>query len=215
MHARHASRANLGWPLVTGTTLMAMGHRGRGPWHGHRGGLHGGFGPSGGFGGPDFLRGYGRGKARRGDIRTAMLLLLAEEPRNGYQIIQELESRSGGGWRASAGSVYPGLQQLDDEGLVRAEESGGRKLFHLTDEGRAAVDALPADQPPPWEAMAGDVGDERHGTVHLLRQVAGATMQVIQAGTEAQVKEAGRILTDARKALYRLLAEDEPQEDAE
>jgi DNA-binding PadR family transcriptional regulator len=144
-----------------------------------------------------------------------MLLLLAEEPRNGYQIIQELESRSGGGWRASAGSVYPGLQQLDDEGLVRAEESGGRKLFHLTDEGRAAVDALPADQPPPWEAMAGDVDDQRHATVHLVRQVAGATMQVIQAGTEAQVKEAGRILTDARRALYRLLAEDEPRDDAE
>ncbi len=88
-----------------------------------------------GGGGP--WRGGGR-KARRGDIRTAALLLLAEEPRNGYQIMQEVQERSEGAWRPSPGSVYPALQQLEDEGLIRSEEVDGRKLFRLTDEGLAA-----------------------------------------------------------------------------
>src|SRR5213080_1684473 len=94
---------------------------------------HGGFGSGGGP--------YWRGrKARRGDIRTAALLLLAEEPRNGYQIMQEVEERSGGVWRPSPGSVYPALSQLEDEGLIRSEESDGRKVFALTDAGRAQVE---------------------------------------------------------------------------
>ena len=88
-----------------------------------------GFGP-----GPRGPRGRGR-KARRGDIRTAALLLLAEEPRNGYQIMQEVEERSGGVWSPSPGSVYPALAQLEDEGLIRSEEIDGRKLFALTDAG--------------------------------------------------------------------------------
>ena len=98
---------------------------------------------------PDGLRrtgrprrsGRGGGRARRGDVRTALLTLLAEEPRNGYQLMQEIERRSEGVWRPSPGSVYPALQQLEDEGLVRAEETDGRKLFHLTDEGRKAAEA--------------------------------------------------------------------------
>src|SRR6266576_1975130 len=121
------------------------GARGRcGPSvHRHR--RHGcGPGPVGDFGGGP-LGGWGRGprgrgrKARRADIRTAALLLLAEEPRNGYQIMQEVEERSNGLWRPSPGSVYPALQQLEDEGLIRSEEIDGRKLFELTDEGRAYV----------------------------------------------------------------------------
>src|ERR1700691_3802503 len=117
--------------------------RGRGHGHGRHGGGHRqrGFGPGGGyggfpFGGPGgggpFGRGRGR-KARRGDIRTAALLLLAEEPRNGYQIMQEVEERSDGVWRPSPGSAYPALQQLEDEGLIRSEKIDGRKLFQLTD----------------------------------------------------------------------------------
>src|SRR6185312_4251808 len=100
-----------------------------------------GYGPRGEFGGPfggfpgGGPRGRGR-KARRGDIRTAALLLLSEEPRNGYQIMQEVQERSGGVWRASPGSVYPALSQLEDEGLIRSEEHDGRKHYVLTDEGR-------------------------------------------------------------------------------
>ncbi len=114
------------------------GHRQRGDWAGAG---YGGFpfGGPGGRGGP-FGRGRGRGrKARRGDIRTAALLLLAEEPRNGYQIMQEVEERSDGFWRPSPGSVYPALQQLEDEGLIRSEEIEGRKLFRLTDAGEAQL----------------------------------------------------------------------------
>src|SRR5271163_5095298 len=102
--------------------------------------------PRGEFGGPPFgrmghpggPRGRGR-RARRGDIRTAALLLLAEEPRNGYQIMQEVQERSGGLWSPSPGSVYPALQQLEDEGLIRTQEGDGRKLFAITDEGRALL----------------------------------------------------------------------------
>ena len=79
---------------------------------------------------------------RRGDVRAAALSLLAEGPRNGYQIIQEISERTNGVWRPSPGSVYPALQQLEDEGLIRAETSeSGRKAFALTDEGRAYADS--------------------------------------------------------------------------
>ena len=84
-------------------------------------------------------RGRGR-RIRRGDVRAAILLLLEEEPRNGYQVMQELESRSGGTWRPSPGSVYPALQLLADEGLVRSEARDGGNVFELTDAGRAHVE---------------------------------------------------------------------------
>src|ERR1700723_2579789 len=113
--------------------------------HGPRGEDFGGF-PFGGEGpgfGPGGPRWRGGRKARRGDIRTAALLLLAEEPRNGYQIMQEVQERSEGAWSPSPGSVYPALAQLEDEGLIRSQETDGRKLFHITDAGRAAVDERP------------------------------------------------------------------------
>src|SRR5271168_4899269 len=112
-----------------------------GPRHGCRTGRQAGargiaYGPRGEFGGSGrgfgFGGGPGRGRgrrARRGDIRMAALLLLAEEPRNGYQIMQEVQERSGGVWSPSPGSVYPALQQLEDEGLIRTQEDDGRKLF--------------------------------------------------------------------------------------
>src|SRR5690349_3208445 len=124
-------------------------HRGFGRAHGHG---QQGFGPGGplGPGGPFGPFGRGR-RARRGDIRTAALLLLAEEPRNGYQIMQELEERSGGAWRPSPGSVYPALAQLEDEGLVRVEEVDGRKTYALTDAGRAYVQERKLGAP--WEQL--------------------------------------------------------------
>ena len=184
--------------------LRAMAGRGR-----HRG--------PGGRGGPFFRgpwmgplgEGLGRRKARRGDLRTAVLLLLAEEPRNGYQIMQELEERSEGLWRPSPGSVYPTLQQLEDEGMIRSDEQDGRRLYHLTDAGRAFVADRPEDQPPPWETFADTFSDQHAEFGALMRDVAMAFVQVQHAGTEAQVAEARRVLTDARRALYRILAEDE------
>ena len=181
------------------------GHCGphRGPSrHRHRGfgGGWGGFGPGGG------PRGRGR-KARRGDIRTAALLLLAEEPRNGYQIMQEVEERSDGVWRPSPGSVYPALQQLEDEGLIRSQESDGRKVFALTDEGRAHVEQRDADAPAPWDQMSGDVSDEAHELGKLMRELASAFVQIMRTGSEAQMARAREVLSAARRDLYRILAD--------
>jgi DNA-binding PadR family transcriptional regulator len=202
-----------------GVLRMAMSHRGpgrHGPGRGrHRRGFGGG--PEGGFGGfgfgpggPGGGRGRGR-KARRGDIRTAALLLLAEEPRNGYQIMQEVEQRSDGVWRPSPGSVYPALQQLEDEGLIRSQESDGRKLFALTDAGQTYVQERGSDKPAPWEQMSGDVSDEAHQLGRLMRELAIAFGQVMHSGGPAQLAQAREVLSTARRDLYRILADGEPE----
>ncbi len=172
--------------------------------HGHHAGAWGGgFGPFPfGPGGPGR-----RGKARRGDVRTAVLLLLAEEPRNGYQLMQEIEQRSGGAWRPSAGSIYPAIQLLEDEGLVRSEDDGGRTLLHLTDAGRDAVAARDAEQPAPWEQMADDVGDDVRAMWGTFREIASALAQITQTGSEGQRAEARRLLAETRRRLYLMLAD--------
>ena len=174
-------------------------HRGR-----HRGRPGFGGGPFG-FPGPGFGRGGPR--ARRGDVRAALLALLAEEPRNGYQLMQEIERRSDGVWRPSPGSVYPALQQLEDEGLVRASEHEGRKLFELTDEGRAAAAEQPA---APWEAVSDTVDADVWELFGVARQVGMAIFQLAQAGSPEQVAAAREVLNNARRALYGILAEDRP-----
>jgi DNA-binding PadR family transcriptional regulator len=197
--------------------LRAMAGRG-----GRRFGPGGpGFGPPRGPGrGDPFMdplfggipRGFGRRpKARRGDVRLAALLLLAEEPRNGYQIMQELEERSQGIWRPSPGSVYPALQQLEDEGLIRSEETDGRRLYHLTDAGRAYVAERPEDQPAPWETFTDTLSDQAAETGALMKDVAMAFVQVVRAGSEAQVAEAAKVLAETRRSLYRILADGEPE----
>jgi DNA-binding PadR family transcriptional regulator len=125
---------------------------------------------------------------------------------HGYEVIQELEEQSGGRWRPSAGSVYPTLQQLADEGLVTGEEVDGRRTYTLTDEGRAAASAAPR---PDWSAATGRGLDLRRPALELVR----AAMQVSKVGTPAAQREAERILRDARRSLYRLLAEDEPADE--
>jgi DNA-binding PadR family transcriptional regulator len=172
------------------------GRPGRGPGGGH--------GPRGGR--------RGRRGARRGEIRAAILLLLSEEPRNGYQLMQELEERSGGVWRPSPGSVYPALALLEDEGLVEATEHEGRKAFTLTAEGRSHVEEKRDQLGTPWEAVTHGVPDELHQLRHAARVLGAAAMQVAQTGSKAQLGEARTILEDARRALYRLLADDAPAE---
>jgi DNA-binding PadR family transcriptional regulator len=210
--------------------LRAMAGRGGGPpGGGHRHGHHRGprdFGPGGrggfegfpfgGFGGPGGRFGRGR-KARRGDIRTAALLLLAEEPRNGYQIMQEVEERSDGVWRPSPGSVYPALQQLEDEGLICSSVGGGGtgKVFELTDAGRAHVQQRDADAPAPWEQMSGNVSDQAHELAGTMREVVAALTQVIRTGSDPQIAEARKLLTAVRRDLYRILADGDPETPAE
>ena len=151
-------------------------------------------------------------RARRGDVRAAALALLAEEPRNGYQIIQEIGERSDGVWRPSPGSVYPALQQLEDENLIRAQAGeGGRRAYVLTDEGSAYVAAHPDELRAPWDVVAGSAGGAAIEMRNLLKQVGMAGYQVLSAGTDAQVRQARKVLTDARKSLYRILAADDEE----
>lgn len=145
-------------------------------------------------------------RAGRGEVRTAVLALLAEQPMHGYQIIHEIEERSGGTWKPSAGSVYPTLQLLADEGLISAEESNGRKIYSLTDEGRATV--ADADTTAPWEATSSTAG---HGFAALPKagvELAQAAAQVGRTGTPEQIQQAVTVLDEARRKLYSILAQD-------
>jgi DNA-binding PadR family transcriptional regulator len=133
-----------------------------------------------------------------------VLALLAERPMHGYEMITELESRTGGIWRPSPGSVYPTLQLLEDEGLITSEESGGRRRFTLTDAGRTeAQNAGPA----PWA----HVGDDAMQDFSDLRDVSFGAMnalrQVMMSGTEEQRRRAIEVIEEARKKLYAILAE--------
>jgi DNA-binding PadR family transcriptional regulator len=190
-----------------------LGGRGGGSRHGHGAGRGGPFGF--GHGGFPFRRFpwefFQTGeRARRGDIRTAILALLAERPHNGYQIMQSIEERSRGLWRPSPGAVYPALQQLEDEELVRAEASGTGRVFQLTVKGQAYVKDHPNELRSPWESAHAE-GRERLMELWLLiGQLASAVKQVLHSGSAEQVTEAKKILSDARRALYRLLAEEEP-----
>jgi len=198
-------------------THHASGPCGRGafPPGSHR--AHERYGGRGGQafgGGGGGFRSRGR-KARRGDVRTAVLLLLAEEPRNGYTIMQELEERSGGAWRPSAGSIYPALALLEDEGLIRSEEVDGRKLLHLTDAGRRLVEQRPQEQPAPWDELAGDIGDDARAIMKVAKEVMIAAAQVMQMGSESQRAQARRLLVGLRRDLYGILATgDDEGEDA-
>jgi DNA-binding PadR family transcriptional regulator len=188
------------------------GHRGRGNPFGA------GFGPGfggPGFGGPGFGGPFGRGRrgsnrARRGDVRAATLILLGEEPRNGYQLIQEIANRSDGMWKPSPGAVYPALQQLEDEGLIRAAGDEGRKLWELTPAGREYLEANRQQFGTPWDLAGNDVSDGIRGLAELGAQVGAAVMQVAHAGNDAQIAKAAQILGETRRSLYRLLADDEP-----
>ena len=189
--------------------LLAMAgrhHHGR-----HRGGgrdfwFGGPMGFGGGRGGPFGGRGP---RARRSDVRAALLSLLAKEPRNGYQLMQEIEERSGGVWRPSPGSIYPALSQLEDEGLVRSDESAGRRAFELTPEGRTYVEENREALGVPWEEAGGDLPEGLLELRKLMMQLGMATMQVAQAGDDAQTAEAQKVLEEARRSLYRILAGDE------
>jgi DNA-binding PadR family transcriptional regulator len=146
----------------------------------------------------------GRGGMRRGEIRPLILAVLVQKPMHGYEVIGALEAQSGGRWRPSAGSVYPTLQQLADEGLVTSQEVDGRRTYTLTDAGREAAASNPA--PRPWTDGASDGEPD---LMQLFRQLAAAVAQVDRMGSAQARREATRILADARRQVYRLLADDE------
>ena len=201
-----------------------------GPWEGGfrwagPGGPGGPGGWAGGPGGPGFggPRGWWPGppgpprgpKAGRGDVRAAILALLKEGPRNGYQIMSEVEERSGGAWRPSPGAVYPALQLLADEGLIEAEESGGRRTFSLTEAGRRHIEEDPETARPAWEAMAQDEPGEMPGLFAQAARLGGSIVQLAHAGTPEQIRAAEQLLERTRRQMYQILASDDPDEDDE
>ena len=177
------------------------GPRGRRGGPGGRGRGPGGRGP-GGRGGP--------GRRSRGDVRLAILALLREEPRHGYQIIQEISERSGGSWKPSPGSVYPTVSQLADEGLVHTEKESGRTVVHLTDAGRTWTDEHAAELDAVWSQVEAGADDGFTALRTAGRGLAGAVAQIAQVGTSEQVRQATVVLDEARRRLYLLLAEVDP-----
>ena len=173
--------------------------------HGHPGPIEGG--PFGGpFAGPLHGRRGGRGRAPRGDVRAAVLLLLAEQPMHGYQLMQAIAERSGGRWTPSPGAIYPTISQLEDEGLVTVTADAGRKLVTLTDAGREQVESRRASGAAdlfPDDDRSGPATDLRG----LLGELHGAARQVARTGTDEQLTAAAGILTEARRSLYLLLAD--------
>ncbi|MGX5695283.1 PadR family transcriptional regulator [Agromyces soli] len=180
--------------------------------------------PSGGYQGQGFTSGPGAAiweameqlrasfesrqaptRMARGDVRAAVIALLAEEPMHGYQIIHEIEERSGGAWKPSAGSVYPTLQLLADEGLIVAEELRGRKTYSLTESGREEAEAV-AGRPAPWESSSRDASPHRVLS-KAGAELAAAAAQLARTGTPEQLQQAAELLDGARRGLYAILAE--------
>ena len=185
--------------------MAIAGHRGggpAGPWG------WGGFGPGSGMG-PGRGGPHHRGRRSRGDVRAAILLLLDEEPRNGYGVMQEVEQRSSGAWRPSSGSIYPALSQLEDEGLIAPADGEQGKAFALTVAGREHVAEHRDHWGVPWEAATEGMPDGMQELRRAGGQLGMASMQVAQTGDPQLIAGARQILDDARRALYRLLAGDE------
>lgn len=206
-HHDHAPELHFRLEGPDDDALDGRGRRGRRGGPGGHGGMHGG--PHG-HGGPGW-GGHRRGPRARGDVRAAVLLLLEEQPRHGYELIQEIAERSGGAWTPSPGSIYPTLLVLEDEGLLTVEQVEGRKTASLTPDGLAYVEEHRERLGTPWEST-----DARGPALDLRREILAlkdAVAQVARVGTPGQHTAAVAVLTAARKDLYRLLAEDSPAEE--
>lgn len=233
-HTRRESGWDSGWGGGWGGGPGGGGFGpGRGPWGGPGG--PGGRGRPGPppwvadlvrhFGGPGFGPDFGgrRGpRARRGDVRAAILDVLAGDEMNGYQLIQQISERTGGAWKPSPGSVYPTVQQLEDEGLVEGREVDGRRLLRLTDAGRAYVEENAEEMAATWRPFEAPAEDEEAprpsggaggagDLMPLVGQVMGGMWQIVTTGTSQQRAEAAEILTETRRKLYRLLADGDPE----
>jgi DNA-binding PadR family transcriptional regulator len=189
-------------------------------WAGKRSGGHwgGGFvGPKGGWwpGPPGPPHAPRPPKASRGDVRAAILALLKEGARNGYQIMSDIEERSHGAWRPSPGAVYPALSQLADEGLITGEESGGSRAYRLTDAGREYVEQNPEMARGAWESQEQREAWEVPGLFAEAARLGAGIVQIAHAGSPDQVRAAERLLQRTRRELYRILAEDSEDSDDE
>ena len=213
----HMSHPRRGGHTGRGRSIDDQPGRNRGqdgqPGQGHHGGPRRGRSEFAGFGEGRGPRGGGRGprRGRRGDVRRAILALLAEEPMNGYGIITAIAERSDGSWQPGPGSVYPALRLLDEEGLIAPDESDDdprRKVFALTDDGRTYAETHGDELA---QAFA-DATTPQRGFREMRREIGQlvvAVEQVVMAGQPTQIEAAQKVLADARRSLYRILAEDE------
>jgi DNA-binding PadR family transcriptional regulator len=143
-------------------------------------------------------------------VRAAILLLLEAEPMHGYELIQRIQDKSGGVWVPSPGSIYPALQQLEDEGLVAFDRVDGRKTATLTDAGKAYVEEHRPELGSPWDDVSGGVSSGAREFREGIGALMGAVHTISHVGTREQVDQAAAVLAEARKSLYRILAEDAP-----
>jgi DNA-binding PadR family transcriptional regulator len=176
-------------------------------WRGFAGGWRGGpfppgFGPFGGG-----HHGRGRGRSRRGNVRAAILALLSERPMHGYEMIQELDSRTGGVWRPSPGSIYPTLQLLEDEGLISSEAVDGRKRFTLTEAGQTEATAAAADAP--WRELSEETVANGKDTREAVFGIMNALRQIGLSGDRDDWQRAVEVLNETKRKLYAILAEGE------
>lgn len=153
-------------------------------------------------------RGRGGHRARRGDVRAAVLALLAERPMHGYEMIKELEERTEGTWVPSAGSIYPTLQMLEDEGLIRGEESNGKRRFTLTEAGRAEQEEK-AGETTPWDAVRADAAPAQVQLADSMKKLHHAIRQSFAAADEPQQQRVRELLDETRRKIYAILAEEE------
>jgi DNA-binding PadR family transcriptional regulator len=158
---------------------------------------------------------------RRGDVRSAILDVLqeaaqAEESINGYQVIQRIGERSQEAWRPSPGSVYPTIQQLQDEGLVEDDQDRGRRTIRLTADGVRYCEEHADELAAVWAPFENGERDERGADFADLKpeigQVMGAIWQIVTSGSEQQRRAAVDILVDTRRRLYGVLADGHDQE---
>jgi DNA-binding PadR family transcriptional regulator len=160
--------------------------------------------------------GYGRGRggprARRGDVRAAVLALLADRPMHGYEMIKELEERTDGAWTPSAGSIYPTLQMLEDEGLIRGEESNGKRRFALTDAGRTEHQER-SGEVAPWDAVRAGFPAGQLQLRGAVGRLIPAVKAIAQDGTEEQQKQVRELLDETRRKIYSILAESPSDQD--
>jgi DNA-binding PadR family transcriptional regulator len=152
--------------------------------------------------------GGGRARVRRGDVRSAILDVLAStpEPINGYQVIQQIAERSDGVWKPSPGSVYPTIAWLQDEELVE-DAPTGRKTLQLTESGREYVAEHAEEIAIMWRSFETDVPEGEADLRQVIGQTVGAIIQVASTGTPDQREKAVQVLAETRRKLYGLLAE--------
>jgi DNA-binding PadR family transcriptional regulator len=230
-HERHNDGFTNEWaegPQSPWQQHRGRGHGGPGGPEGHRGGWAGGGwgGGRSGHQGPPWLAGlFGLGepderrrgpRVRRGDVRSAILDVLreagqAEEPVNGYQVIQAIAEKSNDAWRPSPGSVYPTIQQLQDEGLVEADDERGRRSLRLTAEGATYVAEHADELTAVWAPFHREQSDGAEpGSADIkseIGQVMGAVWQIVSSGSESQRRAAVGVLVDTRRKLYGILAD--------